>query len=85
MIVAYYAVVPPVLVQHTHDAYNTPHSQLLDEIWSCFDFIAPDVGQILSAVDEWNTVHYTAVVPQHPTASSDMDISASSGSDKDLE
>jgi hypothetical protein len=39
----------------------------------------------LGAVDEWNTVHYTVVVPQHPTASSDMDISVSSGSDMDVE
>jgi hypothetical protein len=67
------------------DMYETPPLQLRDEIRWCFDWIAPDVGRILGCVDEWNPVHYTVVVPQHPTVTSDMDISDSSGSDMDLD
>jgi hypothetical protein len=47
------------------------------------DWMTPDVGRILGYVDEWNPVHYTVVVPQHPTATSETDISDSSGSDMD--
>jgi hypothetical protein len=53
------------LAQHSEDTYKTPPLQLLDEIRSCFDWIAPDVGRILGCVDEWNPVHYMVVVPQH--------------------
>jgi hypothetical protein len=73
------------LAQHQQDLYKTPHLQLLDTIRSCYVWIAPDVGRILGDVDEWNTVHYTQVVPLHPTGSSDMDISGSSGLDMDLD
>jgi hypothetical protein len=73
------------LAQHQQDLHKTPHLQLLDAIRSCCDWIAPGVGRILGDVDEWNTVHYTQVVPLHPTGSSDMDISDSSGSDMDLD
>jgi hypothetical protein len=40
------------LAQHPEDTYKTPPLQLLDEIRSCFDWIAPDVGRILGCVDE---------------------------------
>jgi hypothetical protein len=53
------------LTKYPHDAYDTPHLQLLDEIRSCYAWIAPDVGWILGVVDEWNTEHHTVVVPLH--------------------